>query len=207
MKRSITYEPEYEGYPIMTNEKKQLGCDKKILKIIKDQFAQANETNSKTFFLRYDIRFPEGSNDYNHNRVVSSFQANYTKNLRRQGLNPQYVLVREKATKDYPHYHGILLLDGQKTQSIHNHIDTAERLWRSALGMTTGNGLIHSCDKDSNGKSQTNGVMLRKDDPEYEVKKANCFHRSSYLAKINHKSSTPKGEREVFSSQLKVKNN
>ena len=105
----------------------------------------------------------------------------------------------------HQHYHVALLLDSQKTQSIHNHIQTAERLWDSTLGLPArenGYGLIDDCTTSRTGEKQVNGVMLRKDDPEMEDKKNDCFRRASYLAKNNTKGNAPKRQRELFSSRI-----
>ena len=113
--------------------------------------------------------------------------------------------------KGYGHYHVALMLDGHKTQNIHDHIQTAERLWEKTLnlppknddaGRTTSYGLIDDCMRNRQGQPQENGVMLRKDDPEYERKYDQCFRRCSYLAKVNQKDSAPKHRREVFSSRI-----
>ena len=174
----------------------------KILNEIERQFDYAEETKSKVFFMRYDIRFPEG---YSHadNEIFREFQANFMKNLSRQGLKPQYIAVREQSREKHQHYHVALLLDGQKTQSIHNHIQTAERLWDSTLGVPArenGYGLIDDCTKSRSGAKQINGVMLRRDDPEYEKKKDDCFRRASYLAKSIPKA-IPQKVRESYSHQ------
>ena len=127
------------------------------------------------------------------------------KNLSRKGLKPQYVAVREQSKEKHQHYHVALLLDGQKTQSIHNHIQTAERLWDLTLGLPekeNGYGLIDDCTTNRNGDKQENGVMLRYDDPWRYDKKESCFRRASYLAKTTTKSNTPKGQRELFSSRI-----
>ena len=155
--------------------------------------------------MRYDVRFPEGMNEHIDNKLVRDFQASFMKNLNRQKLKPQYLLVREQSQEKHQHYHGILWLEGHETQSIVRHITTAERLWSSRLGLPpreSGYGLIDDCTKNRSGKRQTNGMMLRRDDPDYEAKKADCLRRASYLAKINTKSSTPQGQRELFSSRI-----
>lgn len=195
----------YDTYPVMVDQQRNLYCDKKILNKIKDQFDHAEDSKSKTFFMRYDIRFPDGINEHSDNKLVREFQANFIKHLQRQGLKPQYLLVREQSREKHQHYHGALWLDGQKTQNIHNHIKVAERLWNSALELPpqeNGYGLIDDCTKSRSGEKQINGVMLRHDDPEYESKKADCFRRASYLAKINTKNNTPQGQREIFSSRI-----
>ena len=206
--KKITTENTYNNYPIMTDEKRGLACDEKILHEIERQFDYAEETKNKIFFMRYDIRFPEG---YNHadNGVFREFQSKFMKNLSRKGLKPQYVAVREQSKEKHQHYHVALLLDGQKTQSIHNHIQTAERLWDLTLGLPekeNGYGLIDDCTTNRNGDKQENGVMLRYDDPFRYDKKESCFKRASYLAKCTTKGNTPKGQRELFSSRIPRKN-
>ena len=192
----------------MTDEKRGLACDEKILHEIERQFDYAEETKNKIFFMRYDIRFPEG---YNHadNGVFREFQSKFMKNLSRKGLKPQYVAVREQSKEKHQHYHVALILDGQKTQSIHNHIATAERLWNLTLRLPekeNGYGLIDDCTTNRNGDKQENGVMLRYDDPWRYDKKESCFKRASYLAKCTTKGNTPKGQRELFSSRIPKKN-
>ena len=207
MKRIIketTIERTFNNHSIMTDRERGLGCDIKVLKEIKRQFEEAEKTKSKIFFMRYDIRFPEGYGDVD-NGVFREFQSKFIKNLSRKGLHPQYVAVREQSKEKHQHYHVALLLDGQKTQSIHNHIQTAERLWDSTLGLperVNGYGLIDDCTTNRNGEKQVNGVMLRPDDPEREQKKDECFRRASYLAKTNTKGYAPKGQRELFSSRI-----
>ena len=103
----------------MTDEERGLSCDTKILNEIERQFGYAEVTKSKTLFMRYDIRFPEGY-DHADNGVFREFQSKFMKNLSQQGLNPQYIAVREQSREKHQHYHVALLLDGQKNQSIHN---------------------------------------------------------------------------------------
>ena len=43
---------------------------------------------------------------------------------------------------------------------------------------------------------------VSRNDPAYETKKDDCFRRASYLAKVNSKGNTPKGQRELFSSRI-----
>ena len=66
-----TTEETFNGYPIMTDQQRGLACDTKILTEIERQFDYAEETKSKVFFMRYDIRFPEGY-DHADNGVIKS---------------------------------------------------------------------------------------------------------------------------------------
>jgi hypothetical protein len=203
-KRITTNEPVFNNHPILTNKDKGLRCDKKILKTIEDTAAQAM-TNDRVVFIRYDVRMPEGNNDLS-NEAFRSGQANFIKNLSRAGLDPHYVAVREQSKEKRQHYHVCLWLDGRKTQSIHNHIGKADQSFASAFGVPATEGLVEDCTKDRNGNKQGNGIMLRKDDPDYENKVAQTLEWASYLAKVNQKSNTPPGSRELFSSRL-PKNN
>ena len=123
MKRETT-ESTYENHPIMTDKENNLSCDTKILEKIDDQFKYAEQNKSKIFFMRYDVRIPDGV-QISDNKTFIDFQANFMKNLSRQGLKPQYIAVREQVGDNHPHYHVALLLDGQKTRRISQHVRTA----------------------------------------------------------------------------------
>lgn len=201
-KRITTAEPAFNDHPILTDKKKGLRCDTKILNKINEVVGDFFDNHDRGFFMRYDIRYPE---DYTCDPVGNDdfrrFQANFVKNLSRADLDPHYVATREQGDSNNHHYHAMLLLDGRKTQSIHNHIRKADELWSNALKVPQTTGLIEDCTKDKNGNKQRNGVMLRKDDPDFKVKLDNCMKRASYLAKENQKSSTPDNTRELFSTR------
>ena len=205
MRRTLWKQENYKEYPVMVNQEQKQYCDRRILEKIEDQFDYAEQEKSKVFFMGYDARFSQDDYEQADNHSFRSFQANSMKNLSRKGLKPQYVAVREQSREKHQHYHVCLWLDGNKTQSHQNHIQTAERLWRNQLRLPDGQGLIDDCTRGRTGTKQINGVMLRHDDPEYEMKKADCFRRASYLAKINTKGNTPKGQWEVFSSRIPKK--
>lgn len=202
-KRNTTTESHYHNYSIMTDEKRKLSVDKGILQRIEKQFDYADRSKSKTFFMRYDVRLPKNM-QHTDNKLFISFQAVFMRNLTRQGLKPQYIAVREQSREKHQHYHVALFLDGQKTKSVYNHINNAERLWENKLGLPAREesyGLIDDCTRSRDGKPQVNGVMLNPRDPDYEAKRDECFYRASYLAKVNTKK-TPQGQREVFSSRV-----
>ena len=216
MKRKITEESTYEGFPIMTDKERHYGCDIKILKELKKQFDYAKKSKAKTFTMRYDVRFPQGEYGYADNEKIRKFQSALMKTYKREGLRPQYILVREQSREKHQHYHGELLLDGDKTQNITKHINTAERLWNKALGLKyevlpgnqrAGHGLIDDCTHDRQGNPHENGIMLRRDDPLFDEKQKEAFRRASYLAKVNQKRNNPKGVREIFSSRIPKEKN
>ena len=207
----ITYEEQYHGHPIMTDSTKKQGCKEAILEKINQIMTDMSSRHSKVLFMRYDVRFPQDYEHTNDNELFSQFQESFIKNRKRKGYAPAYIAVREGSREKHQHYHVALLLDGHKTQSIYDHIQTAERLWEKTLNLPPKNddagqaasyGLIDDCMRNRQGQPQENGVMLRKDDPEYEHKYDQCFRRCSYLAKVNQKDSSPKHQRELFSSRI-----
>ena len=204
--RICTDAPEFNNHPILTDKDRGLRCDKKILQAIDTAFNHFFDNHDRGFFIRYDPRLPE--DDYSHpsNEAFRAFQANFVKNLSRQGFDPHYVVVREQSSEpsreNHQHYHGFLLLDGRKTQHIDKHIKKADELWANALGIPGTRGLVDDCTKDKYGHKQPNGVMLRKDDPDYQRKLDGCIQRASYLAKVNQKEKTPRKVRELFSTRI-----
>ena len=204
-KRNLTTKPEFNTYPILTDAKKGLAADTDILRNIEAQFNYAEDTKSKAFFYRLDLRYPDGASVPNDNKHFSNFTSRYMKTLSRQSLKPQYFAVLENSMKhNGSHYHMGVLLDGQKTRNCYGHLATAERLWEHELGLPTkegGYGLVHHCDKDKDGERMVNGVMLDPNSDRYDDNLDMCFRRASYLAKENTKGS-PKGTRESFASRL-----
>lgn len=218
-KQSVTYDAEYQNRPIMTDEEKKQGCLKPILKKLKEQFDDMTTRHNKVFYMRYDVRFPQEAHIPNDNYLIGAFQADWIKALKRDGLDPHYVMTREQSQAKHQHYHGVLLLDGSKTQNISKHIAIAEAIWQRKLApfieekhesdvpaeCRKQRGLIDDCTSDREGQPQENGIMLRRDDPEYEEKINRCFHWASYIAKENTKANIPEGQRQLFASRIRSK--
>jgi hypothetical protein len=205
-RRTLTDEATYNGHQILTNKQKGLKCDKKILKKLDDTFEHVFKDHNmdRLFFMRYDVRMPDDGivrSKQEANKLFRTFQGKFIKNLERKGLNPHYVAVREQSKEKHAHYHAVLLLDERKTQSIHQHIEKADKLWENTLGAYGKKGLIDDCTKDRDGNSQKNGIKIKKNSPEFKEQIDNAFQWSSYLAKENTK--TTGSERELFSSRLK----
>ena len=204
-KRNTTTASTFQGYPIRTDEKRGLAIDTELMQKIINQIDYAEQDKSKVFIFRFDLHFPQqemqAPQDNEHfKRFISAYQ----KNLSRQGLSPQYIAVREQRRSGNPHYHVLSMLDGQKTRNCYGHIKTAERLWEHELGLEDGtHGLVNYCDKDKEtGERMINGMMIDPTKENYELVKDKCVERASYLAKVNQKKMTPKGQREYFASKL-----
>lgn len=219
-KNQVTYEPEYEGKPIMTDKDKKLGCYKPILKRMLELFEDMIKRHNKVNVVCRELRSPEEMPLICDNKAIRAFHADEAKSLKRAGIDSGYISVREQKPGRKSHYHDFLLLDGSKIQNIEGHLKTAEEIWERKLGLPKvreeerdippecrkqGWGLIHNCTWDNNDDSQKHSLMLRRDDPEYATKIKQCFYRASYLAKENQKGNTPKGQRQLFVSRIKKK--
>ena len=58
MKRTTT-KSTFHDHPIMTDEARGLSCDVKILNEIERQFKYAEESKSKSYFMRFDAKLPK----------------------------------------------------------------------------------------------------------------------------------------------------
>lgn len=201
---TVTYEPMFEDFRILTNKEKKQGCYEKILNPIKDNLSYMLENHPKTFFMRFDVRSPGDNPIPEDNKIYRDFMANLVKSLDRQNLDPHYVWVREQSREKHQHYHAVLMLDGNLTKSIYNHINKAGELWNRALNLdpAVNTGLVHDCTTGRDGSSQHNGTMLRKDDPALDTKVKSCFEWASYLAKQHTKGKNPKGVRTFGASRI-----
>lgn len=84
----IIYEYQYQGHLIMTDKAKQLGCKGSILQKIDQIMTDMSNRHSKVYFMRFDIRFPQGYDCPNDNELFSQFQESFIKNRKRAGYDP-----------------------------------------------------------------------------------------------------------------------
>lgn len=142
---------------------------------------------SKTIVMRFDLRFPRAYITNNSSRYISTFMKLYIQHLSRKGLSPAYCWVREEGCKSSnPHYHCMILLDGNRTQRYYQHIQLAKAIWGSVLD-TDNKGLVHDCTRDWRGDKQENGIILRSDDPIYEERIETVIRQALYMAKEHTK--------------------
>lgn len=159
-------------------------------------------TYSKTMVVRFDLRFPRTYITYDSSSYISIFMKRYIQHLNRKGLSPAYCWVREEGYKSTnPHYHCMVLLDGNRTQRYYQHLQSAEAIWGSVLD-TDLKGLVHHCTKDWRGDTQENGIILRSDDPKYEERIETVIRQALYMAKEYTKGLYKDGYRDYGMSRL-----
>lgn len=193
--------PIYHDLPVLADSDHALRTD--ILAGLELMFSHAMNSRSKNFFIRFDLHLPANLRYPNPERAFAKFQNSYFRNLRNAGLDPYYVWCREQSAGALnPHVHFALLLNGQKTQNIHDHLVEATRFWALALGIKDALGLVNWCTQSAAGGTQENGIMIRQDHDDWQAVYARCFEWASYLAKTATKGNAPRGAREWGCSQV-----
>ena len=77
-----------------------------------------------------------------------------------------------------------------------------ETLWAQALGLPHVQGLVDYCQHGADGFELDNGIMIRKDQPDWQQKLAYCQEWSQYLCKTHEKGLAPPNVREFGSSRV-----
>lgn len=199
-KGKITLETNYKGHPIMFGTRKsRQGFHQEILDNNLDIMLEATERHNKILAGRFDVRFPQDVDDVAE--VNKKFIASYVKRLKRDGLDPRYAWAREQTEEDArPHFHYMLLLDGSKTRDFSGALSKAEKALSGVIDAPA-TGLIHHCDKSSEGWPCRNAIMLRRGEPDFRAEFDEFYRRASYLAKVESKKNAPTGERQFGGSK------
>lgn len=197
----ITFDKDYKGYPINANKEKRFGCKTEILDKAIEMIDYATGKHNKVLVTRVDVRFPEGQDYPDDNKIASEFSAGLMKDLSRNKLDPSYLMVREREDGDNQHYHLLLCTDGNKHQFPNKIIAKVEKHWNRRVGSDR-DGLVDYCIRGEGIENPTNYYLLKNNDPDFEKVKGECIKRSSYLAKERTKGDKPKHTREVFRSRI-----
>ncbi len=162
------------------------------------------ESHSKVLVVRFDLRFPQDFKPVDTNRYISETIAYINKKYTRQGLSPMYFWAMEQHQSLHPHYHIVLLLDGQKIRSYAHVFANAEAAWGRALGADV-SGCVHHCNR-TNGTidMHRNGLQIRRCDGEQAMQEQMqaVWTQISYLAKAYSKAPKKDGLRNFGMSRL-----
>ena len=165
----------WEGYPLRTD----------ILERIDERAVDFGDRHCRFMVMRYDLRFPQGSQRQDGSQCLQKFINSFTAYFRTSGIDVHYVWVRESSSIG-SHYHLLFFVDGRLTRRVEGHLREAERLWTSALGLqpSEGQGLVYHCQDTDPSYAVHNGEMIERGDTE---KFNQVFYWISYLAKENTK--------------------
>ncbi len=172
--KNIAIENQFNGKPINNHDGK-FKFNNQTLSKLEKLFNHTITKHNKVFFVRFDVRFPDCFNIPNHNELISNFTESFIRYFKRKKYDPYYLWVREQSESNNPHYHFIVLLDGNKIQYANTVWFKAEEVWNKQLLYPPNNkGLINYCNSFESGK------MIHRN-KEHTFNQA--FKWASYLAK------------------------
>jgi len=193
----ITKQELYNNLPILTQSHQ--GYSKEILDKLYSMLLTYMTKHCKALFIRFDLHFPQEIMAPVDNSRLTHFCTNLKTKFKRANLDPCLFWVREqKEIGRNQHYHLILLLNGNKTQSAYRHLEVVNTTWAAAVS----GGITNFCTEDKYGSPQRNGIMIKRNaSGEIEGFK-HCFQWGSYLAKFESKGLAPSGIREYGCSNI-----
>lgn len=161
-----------------------------------------SQRHRKVMQTRMDFRYPQEMETDGSNKDFSKALQGLSKELNKDGYDPQYLGRREQNDQPHQHYHLNLLTNAKKHENRYRIIKKAERHWGNALGLSQmevrSMGLVDYCDKD-----HPNGYMLTRGSDDYIETRDHMIRQMSYLTKYVPKDTTPTATRKFFVSQFK----
>lgn len=164
-------------------------------------------------YIKNKYSTPEARHD-----LFTNTMQNFRRKLERSEqnkLHPCYLYAIEKSSENknienerdhYEHLHILLLLNGNRTQNIQNHLKALEKIWYKQLGIdyNLNRGLVQ-LPKRNNGEFY-NGTMICRNSPAFLDEFVDVFRFSSYLIKKEQKDNVP-FRKKLNTSQLKLEGN
>lgn len=198
----LHYSDAFESLPVMGAKGPFI---QEYLSALKHTIELAMAEYPRVLAFRVDLRLPQSINlpDYvNTNQAISRFFESFAKKIRyhqdkvrqrdghARGCKVRYVWSREIGQGGKPHYHVLILLNGDAYYTIGrlrsdrvNMISRMEESWAGALGLPVGqvSGLVHI---PENAEYRICRSVRRGDEDELP----SLFYRASYLCKVATKS-------------------
>lgn len=196
---------QFNGKPLLTGPGYEYYVP--MLELLEKLIQQALQKHCKVFGCQFGLNFRKDSCPPEDNSAIVKLFDSLTGTLEYRGLDPLYFWCREvnpDAPGRHQHYHCLLLLNGSKTQHAQRHLEAAERIWASALGLSPeeAKGLVDYCQHDAQGNPRKNGFMMRRDDPNRDEVVQEFFRVASYLAKTYSKGNAGHRVRSFGSSRV-----
>ena len=199
--KTIIKTKEYQGYQLSQQEHtfQQKYLDRGIQMI-----DSMSSRHSKVFQVRMDFRYPQEMESDGSNQDFQKTLQGLSRELTRQGCDPQYIARREQVSSHNPHLHLVLMVDGNKRRCADTLNRIAEKHWANTLGMPVEEvhrrKLVYPCNHDPQGNPRPNSYLLERRNP--GDTKEEMVQQLSYLAKVDERDVTPSRTRKFFCSQF-----
>ena len=199
--KTIIKTKEYQGYQLSQQEHT---FQTKYLDRGIQMIDSMSSRHSKVFQVRMDFRYPQEMESDGSNQDFQKTLQGLSRELARQGCDPQYIARREQVSSHNPHLHLVLMVDGNKRRCADTLNRIAEKHWANTLGMPVEEvhrrKLVYPCNHDPQGNPRPNSYLLERRNP--GDTKAKMIQQLSYLAKVDERDVTPSRTRKFFCSQF-----
>ena len=189
MKENITFDSNYRNHPINSNKS---GCYEKALKKLDDVMNDMLDKHSKIMTVRFDIRYPDNDNINPSSERISDFAYNLKRSLDRETFegghktDAKVIHVQEQESSNHPHHHFAVIVNANAKQNAYPILEKANTIWKKMM-KTNEDGLVDFCNR------YENGIIIRRNSPDYEEQYDMTFYQLSYLAKVRGKENRDKG--------------
>jgi hypothetical protein len=171
----------------LPNSKKEKGYYLPILERIDGQLAAMLSHHSKVLVIRLDLHVLDNPDT---NEQVSAFIRRLRKWTDQKGHKRLgYVWCREQHKSDKPHYHLVIILNGNITCHPHNVIKAVMRYWKD-----WDIGTVYT-------PKHCYYLVKRDDQKAYDA----VIWRTSYLAKVHSKDKSNPATNDYSTSRIKLK--
>lgn len=199
--KTIIKTKEYQGYQLSQQEHT---FQTKYLDRGIQMIDSMSSRHSKVFQVRMDFRYPQEMESDGSNQDFQKTLQGLSRELTRQGCDPQYIARREQVSSHNPHLHLVLMVDGNKRRCADTLNRIAEKHWANTLGMPVEEvhrrKLVYPCNHDPQGNPRPNSYLLERRNP--GDTKEEMVQQLSYLAKVDERDVTPSRTRKFFCSQF-----
>lgn len=199
--KTIIKTKEYQGYQLSQQEHT---FQTKYLDRGIQMIDSMSSRHSKVFQVRMDFRYPQEMESDGSNQDFQKTLQGLSRELARQGCDPQYIARREQVSSHNPHLHLVLMVDGNKRRCADTLNRIAEKHWANTLGMPVEEvhrrKLVYPCNHDPQGNPRPNSYLLERREP--GDTKEEMVQQLSYLAKVDERDVTPSRTRKFFCSQF-----
>ncbi|UDQ98880.1 inovirus-type Gp2 protein [Lentisphaerota bacterium WC36G] len=176
--------PFYNGLPLLKMNDNSQEFYEIILEKIYERINAMHKKTSQVLFIRFEIRFPQNLNATSDNKCFKYYINEYRRYFNNNNFFNHYVWVKEQNCSHNPHYHLLLMIDGNRMRYYKNNLKATE-IWSRALKKyydynIDAKGLIQVCGYTHGGVTMNNGINVHRDNM---ALRNELFKICSYLAK------------------------
>ena len=190
----LTYSNHHNGLHINTDPDMGMACIVPMLDKYQAMLFSMINAHCKVMQVRFDLHYPKDGSVIPARKHIYDFNYNIKRKLQREKgtgghlVDPQLVWTEERHASLHPHYHYVLLVNGNAKEKYFPLLrDIVEPAWKKVI-RTEQNGLVDYCDKLG-----PNGLLIIRNSPLMQEQLNQCSHQASYITKVGTKEHKDKG--------------